>query len=217
MEPLAHPQDLTAALPSVDDAMDEVLVGLPAPPMGRRRLLAALLSGISVMALFLAVQLWDDTRYAMAPSTPEALGDGRVAQPTAADSNRYVTVEAVPSLANAVVYTRPIAPGERLVFAVAGRDGAPLYVQVDRDDARAPGGTYAGRLIAFGGAGGRYARVESYLRHVMGARIDAHTWLLIDGVSPRSLLWAPFVSTLLVALALSDIALLVRLFRRSEP
>lgn len=32
------------------------------------------------------------------------------------------------------------------------------------------------------------------------------TWLLVDGATPRSVMWAPFIVTLLLALAISDVA-----------
>lgn len=216
---LTDDQDIPAPpAPGTEDMIDEALVGLPAPPRARRRVLSALLTGVSVASLALAWQLRDDVQYAMAPSVAADLGDGRVADPGSVGSNRYVSVHATPSMAGAVVYSRPLAPGEQLVFPVAGRDAAsPWYIQVDRHGGPASRGEYTGRLIPFHGGGGRYARVGRYLHDDLGAPVEGSTWLLVDGTTPRSTLWAPVVASLLVALALSDMALLVRLLRPSPP
>ncbi len=220
MSNTALPQDiLEPVAPGTEDVIDEVLVGLPAPPRARRRVLTVLLTGISAASVFLAWELRDDVRYAMAPSAAVDLGDGRVADPGAVGANRYVTVQATPSMAGAVAYSRPLAPGgEHVVFPVAGRDGAgPLYIQVDRDGEALSHGEYTGRLIPFSGAGGRYARVGRYLHDELNAPVQGTTWLLVDGAAPGSTAWAPVVASLLVALALSDLALLVRLMRPSPP
>lgn len=204
--------------PGEADALDAVLVGLPTPPRARRRVLAVLLTAIPVAALFLASQMIDDVRYAMAPTSAVSLGDGRAADPASAGLDRYVTLSASPSMAGAVTYSRPLWPGEHLVFPVAGRDGAPLYVQVSQDGAQAMArGEFQGRLTRFGGAGGRYAGVGSYLRDTLHAPVDPDTWLLVDGATPRRNLWAPLLVTLLLAMALSDLGLLRRLLRPSRP
>lgn len=205
--------------PGTEELIDEVLVGLPAPPRARRRVLSALLSGIAVASLFLAWQLKDDALYALSPSTPAALGDGRNATPGAIGLNRLVSLQAAPSISGAVQYSRWLFPGEHVVFPVAGREGAaPLYVQVSRESADAMArGEFQGRLIRFGGAGGRYAGVGRFLHDRMGVGVGRDTWLVVDGASPRSMLWAPALMTLLLALALSDLTLLARLIRPSRP
>lgn len=204
--------------PGMEDSIDEMLVGLPAPPRARRRVLSALLSGIAVASLFLAWQLKDDALYALSSGAPMALGDGRTATPAEAGLNRYVSVSAAPSMAGAVQYSRWLLPGEHVVFPVAGRSGAPMYVQVSRESAEAmTRGEFQGRLIRFGGAGGRYAGVGRYLHDRMGVGVSGDTWLVVDGATPRSVMWAPLIATLLLALALSDVALLARLLRPSKP
>lgn len=214
------PHDLLAPpAPGTEELIDEVLVGLPAPPRARRRVLSVLLTGIAAASLFLAWQLKDDALYALSPSAPAALGDGRDASPASVGLNRHVTLRAAPSMAGAVLYSRRLFPGEHVVFPVAGRDGAPpLYVQVSRESADAMArGEFQGRLIRFGGAGGRYAGVGRFLHDRMGSGVGGDTWLVVDGASPRSMLWAPALMTLLLALALSDMALLSRLIRPSRP
>lgn len=203
--------------PGEADALDEVLVGLPAPPRARRRLLAVLLTAIPVAALFLASQLVDDVRYSMASATAVSLGDGRTADPASVGLNQYVTLRASPSMAGAVTYSRFLWPGEHLVFPVAGRDGTPIYVQVSQDGANAMSrGEFQGRLTRFGSSGGRYAGVGTYLHGNLRAPVNADTWLLVDGATPRRHLWAPLVATLLLAIALSDLGLLRTLFRRDR-
>jgi hypothetical protein len=211
---------LPQAPPTTEELIDEVLVGLPAPPRTRRRLLAVLLTGVSLAALFLAFQLREDVLYALARPSATSLGDGRTADPAMAGANRFVTVHVTPSMAGAVVYSRPLYPGEYLVFPVAGRDAAsPLYVQVAQDAAAQAlaQGDFSGRLIRFDAAGGRYARVGRYLHDALGAPVRGTTWLLVDDTPPRSLLWAPILVSLLVALALSDLLLLGRLLRPAKP
>jgi len=51
----------------------------------------------------------------------------------------------------------------------------------------------------------------------MGVGVGGDTWLVVDGATPRAMLWAPALMTLLLALALSDLALLARLTRPSRP
>ncbi|MDB4930280.1 MAG: hypothetical protein JWM10_2764 [Myxococcaceae bacterium] len=202
--------------PGQADALDEVLVGLPTPPRARRRVLAVLLTVIPVAALFLASQMIDDVRYAMAPTSAVSLGDGRTADPASVGANHYVTLRASPSMAGAVTYSRLLWPGEHLVFPVAGRDGAPIYVQVSQDGAQAMArGEFRGRLMRFAGGGGRYAGVGQYLHDTLRAPVRPGTWLLVDGATPRGNAWAPLLVTLLLAIALSDLDLLRRLFRRT--
>ncbi len=202
--------------PGEADALDEVLVGLPAPPRARRRILAVLLTAIPVVSLFLASQMLDDVRYAMASSTPVALGDGLTANPASVGLNQYVTLRATPGISGAVTYSRLLWPGEHLVFPVAGREGAAIYVQVSQDgQAAMTRGEFQGRLTRFGGSGGRYAGVSHYLHGTLRAPVHGDTWLLVDGATPRRHLWAPLVTTLLLAIALSDLGLLRRLFRSS--
>jgi hypothetical protein len=196
--------------PGTADAIDEALVGLPAPPRVRTRVLGVLLTAISALSLFLAWQLRDDVRYAFAPSTVIELSDGRTAAVGHLGPNRLVRIHATPQMAGAVRYTRPIFPGEHTVFPVAGRAGDALYVQTDGDVAQ---GEFVGRLIPFAGAGGRYARVGHFIRDEFSAAVTGQTWLIVDGATPRTLWWAPVVASFLIALALSDLFLLFRLFR----
>lgn len=204
--------------PGTADVIDEMLVGLPAPPRVRRRVLGALLGAVSVVALGLSTQFIDDVAYAFSSTTPVALGDGRTAPVTADLANRYVSVHAAPSLAGAVSYSRWMFPGEHVVFPVAGREGEPLYVQVSAGQREAmERGEFHGRLTRFNAAGGRYANVGRYLHDTLRAPVSGQTWLLVEGDSPRSLFWAPVVTSLLVALALADLALLRSLFRRDDP
>ncbi len=201
--------------PELADQIDEALVGLPAPPRARTRILGGLLAAISVVSVLLAVQLRDDVGYFFASTTPTELGDGSATTVGHLGANRFVHLTASPQIAGAVLYSRLLVPGDHMVFPVAGRSGEPLYVQVDGTQA-APG-EFSGRLIPFAGAGGRYGAVGRFLSHAMGAPVDGHTWLIVAGVAPRSLWWAPLLCSLLLALALTDLWFLGRLFRRSEP
>lgn len=197
--------------PGTADVIDEALVGLPAPPRVRTRVLGLLLTAISAVSLFLAWQLRDDVRYAFSSSTPVELGDGRTTDVGHLGPNRLVRLTAAPQMAGAVHYTRPLYPGEHTVFPVAGRTGEPIYVQVD-GTAVIPG-EFTGRLIPFAGAGGRYARVGQFLHRSLNAPVSGNTWLVVHGATPRTLWWAPALASFLLALAVSDILLLVRLFR----
>lgn len=205
-EPYAPPPE-----PGAADALDEALASLPAPPRTRTRVLGALLTAVSVSCCALAWQLRDDVRYAFASTAAVNLGDARTADPAGLGANRLVTVRAVPQMAGAARYSRPFFPGEYLVFPVAGRAGEPLYVQVD--GASAVSGSFTGRLLPFDGAGGRYARVGSFLHTELGAAVTPHSWLLVDGASPRSSAWAPLLASLLLAMAVTDLGLLYRLLR----
>ncbi len=204
--------------PGTADVVDEMLTGLDAPPQARRRVLTVLLSAISIVSLFLAFQFRDDVGYAMASATPTDLGDGITASPTGAEGNHLVTLRARPLMAGAVTYSRVLLPGQHMVFPVAGREGqTPLYVQVSDDHREAlTRGEFQGRLIPFRAAGGRYARVGEFVHDKFDPRVSGTTWLLVDGATPRSVMWAPFVVTLLVALALSDVLLMLRLLRPSK-
>lgn len=203
--------------PGTEELIDEVLADLPAPPRARRRVLGALLTGISIASLALCAQLKDDVAFALSPASPVSLGDGRTANPAEAGANRMVTLRATASMAGAVTYSRPLYPGEFLVFPIAGRDGVPIYVQVDRSSDAVSRGEFTGRLIPFSAAGGRYAGVGRYLRSELSAPVTGTTWLLVDGAAPRSTVWAPIVASLLLALSLTDLGLLLRLLRPSKP
>ncbi|MBL8600855.1 MAG: hypothetical protein JNK72_02930 [Myxococcales bacterium] len=203
--------------PGEGDAVDEMLAGIAAPPQTRRWVLTGLLTGVALMSFALAFQLKDDARYAMASGTPRMLGAGRTVDAAALREagNQYVSLQASPSMAGAVQYSRWLFPGEHLVFPVAGREGEALYVQVSADRAEAMSrGEFAGRLVPFEGAGGRYAPVGRYLHDRLGAPVQGRTWLVVDGAAPRNMMWAPPVVLLLLALGLSDVTVLVSLLRR---
>ena len=205
--------DLLPPAPGLDDAIDDALVGLPAPPRVRVRVLGALLGAISLASAGLTWQLRDDVRFAFTAPTAVELGDARTVDVTEIAPNQLVHVHAAPEMAGAVRYTRPFYPGEHVVFPVAGRSGTPLYIQVDGDAAP---GDFTGRIIPFSGAGGRYARVGSYLQHDLGAAVSANSYLIVTGVTPRTMWWAPALAAFLLALALSDLAFLGRLLRPAD-
>jgi hypothetical protein len=100
------------------------------------------------------------------------------------------------------------------VFPIAGRTGAPLYVQVDGESVEP--GDFTGRIIPFSATGGRYARVGSYLQHDLGAPITQNSYVIVTGVTPRTMWWAPALAAFLLALALTDLAFLGRLMRPAE-
>ncbi len=213
----ANPEDILPPpppAPDLGDAIDEALVGLPAPPRTRVRVLGALLGAISIASAGLAWQLRDDVRFAFTAPHAVELGDARTADLTGLAPNQLVHLRASPEMAGAVRYVRPLYPGEHLVFPVAGRATAPLYIQVDGTTV-APG-DFTGRLIPFSGAGGRYARVGSYLQHNLGASVTANSYVIVTNVTPRSLWWAPALAAFLLALALSDLLFLGRLLRPAD-
>lgn len=218
-DPTARPapsQGLDVDLPSPpswelpEDAIDDVLVGLPAPPRARVRVLAVLLACMAVVSLALAARFRDDLAYAFTGQEALVAGDARTAELRPDLRNHFVEVAGVaPSMAGAVRYTRPLDAETRVVYPVAGRDGAMLFVDAPERDGLT--GTFHGRLIRFEDAGGRYARIGRYLAGVMRQPVDGRTYLLVAHRTPDSYLWelVPFV--LMLALALTDLTLLARL------
>lgn len=201
--------------PSGPDAeLDRELADLPAPPQTRVRVLGALLGAISLVSVALSYQLRDDVAYAFSPAAPVVLGDATTATLPSTLANRTVTVRVTPQMAGAVRYTRPLTGGHYLVFPVAGRAGEALYVQVDNNEARA--GELTGRLVPFGGAGGRYNRVGRFLHDEMSGRVSGNTMLLISDARPSQYLWAPIAASFLMALALFDLVFIARLFKRVQ-
>lgn len=198
--------------PAPDAELDSELAALPAPPQTRVRVLGALLGAISLVSLGLAYQLRDDVAFAFAPATPVVLGDATTAPIASTLANRTVTVRVTPQMAGAVRYTRPLTAGNYLVFPVAGRAGEALYVQVDGSEVHA--GEVTGRLVPFSGAGGRYGRVGRFLRDEMSGRVSGQTMLLVSDARPGQYLWAPLVASFLMALALFDLVMIGRLFKR---
>lgn len=200
--------------PAQDPELDAELAALPAPPQTRVRVLGALLGAISLVSVGLAWQLRDDVAFAFSPADPVALGDARTAAVPAALANRTVSMTVTPQMAGAVRYTRPLTNGDYLVFPVAGRAGESLYVQVDGAEVHA--GQVTGRLVPFSGAGGRYGRVGRFLRDEMNGRVSGRTMLLVSNARPAQYLWAPAAASFLLALALFDLVLIGRLFKRLE-
>jgi hypothetical protein len=200
--------------PPSDSDLDSELAALPAPPRTRVRVLGALLGAISLVSVGLAAQLRDDVAFAFAPAAPVVLGDAATAAVPSALANRMVTFRVTPQMAGAVRYTRPLTMGDYLVFPVAGRAGEAIYVQVD--GAAVHAGQVTGRLVPFSGAGGRYNRVGRFLRDEMSGRVSGQTMLLVSDARPSQYLWAPALASFLLALALFDLVMLARLFRRVE-
>jgi hypothetical protein len=152
--------------------------------------------------------------FAFSSDTPIELGDGRTVDVSQLAPNRMVHLRAAPEMAGAVRYSRPLFPGEHVVFPIAGRVGEPLFVQVD--GAQVTPGEFTGRIIPFSGAGGRYARVGRFLSSELGENVHGGTYLVVDGVSPRNVMWAVGLVAFLLALAVTDLLFLGRLVRPAE-
>jgi hypothetical protein len=192
-------------------------LSLPAPPKRERTAAVVLMALTAIAAVWMAIALLGEARYAVMPSQPFEVGDLTSLHPGGDLGNHYVRASGLLATSGAIRYGRA-AEGDS--FRLAPVAGNPLvWVEI-----RVPEGfegprfvpptTFAGRLVPFAKAGLRHAGLAKAVAAQTDTTIPPDAWLLIDGASPRHSRWAVALSLLFAAFAAWNVAGVARVLAR---
>jgi hypothetical protein len=203
----------------LSDGVDPELIALPAPPQGQRILSLCLLLAVLVGGVALVLHLRADVAYGFAADRVTDIGDATKARLAALEPNTYVRVRGTPMLARMVRYERALSGQVYAVFPLAGQ--RQIFVQVPiaalQDPARAAQGEFSGRLMTFGGLGGRLRAVREYLATAMSLPVTAESFVVLAEEPPSAYGWALALSGLCSAIAVLAAWLMLRWFRELTP
>jgi hypothetical protein len=196
---------------------DPELLSLPPPPKRERTLTVVLMVLTTVAALWMAVTLLGEARYALAPGQPSDVGDLALAQPDPGVANRYVHASALLGTTGAIRYGRAAEGDSFRLAPVAGNPKVWVEIRVPEgfEGPRfVPPTSFAGRLVPLRQAGIRYAGLSGAVREQTGTAIPEDAWLLIDGSSPRASRWALALGLLFIGFSVWNLAGVARVLSR---
>ncbi|WP_437779528.1 hypothetical protein [Sorangium sp. So ce1097] len=183
---------------------DPELLALPAPPRQERTVTVALMAVTAIAALWMAITLLGEARYALSPGHPVDVGELAPLRPTADLANRYVRATGLLGTRSAIRYGRAAEGDSFRLAPVAGNPGLWVEIRVPEgfEGPRfVPPSAFAGRLVPFGSAGIRHARLAAEVEEQTGTAVPDGAWLLIDGSSPRASRWAVALAALFLGFA----------------
>jgi len=204
------PQELSSTLTSPNSGLDSAspdpeLIALPAPPKRERTATVLLMVVTTVLALWMAVALLGEARYALTPGTPVDVGDLATLQQPGSDlANRYIHATGLLGTSGAIRYGRAAEGDSFRLAPIAGNPKVWVEIRVPEgfEGPRfVPPTSFAGRLVSFKEAGIRHAFLRDAVREQTDKPIPEGAWLLIDGSSPRASRWAVALALLFVGFA----------------
>lgn len=195
---LTSPRALDAGSP------DPELIALPAPPKRERTATVVLMIVTAVLAVWMAVALLGEARYALSSGAPVDVGDLAALSPASDLSNRYVRATGLLSATGAIRYGRAAEGDSFRLAPIAGNPKVWVEIRVPEgfEGPRfVPPSTFAGRLVPMKAAGIRHAFLRDAVREQTDKPVPEGAWLLIDGSSPRASRWAVALAALFVGFA----------------
>lgn len=197
------------------DAGDLELLGLPAPPQGRRLLAIASMSAVVLAALSLLAHIRQDAAYRFSPERATDLGQVTAIDLSELESNRYVRVRGTPMLSRMVRFERALSGQRYAVFPLAGQRQIFVQVPLDAlgDPMRGAQGEFRGRILTFGELGGRFRAVRDYLARNMDMPVTAESFVVMAEEPPSAYSWAVGLAALCVLIIALMAFLLLRWFR----
>ncbi|WP_437675531.1 hypothetical protein [Sorangium sp. So ce131] len=183
---------------------DPELLALPAPPKQERTVTVALMAVTALAALYMAFALLGEARYALSPGQPVDVGELAALRPGPDLANRYVRAVGLLGTRGAIRYGRAAEGDSFRLAPVAGNPGLWVEIRVPEgfEGPRfVPPSSFAGRLVPFGSAGIRHARLAGEVEEQAGTSVSGDAWLLIDGSSPRASRWAVALVALFLGFA----------------
>ncbi|WP_437599361.1 hypothetical protein [Sorangium sp. So ce590] len=183
---------------------DPELLALPSPPRQERTVTVVLMAVTAVAALWMAIAVFGEARYALSPGRPVDVGELAPLRPTADLANRYVRAVALLGTRDAIRYGRAAEGDSFRLAPVAGNPGVWVEIRVPEgfEGPRfVPPSSFAGRLVPFKSAGIRHARLAAEVEEQTGTAVTGDAWLLIDGSSPRASRWAVALFALFLGFA----------------
>ncbi len=212
--------------PRVDAGPDPELISLPAPPKRERSAAVVLMILTALAAVWMAVALLGEARYALTPGQPLDVGDLTSLHPGPDLANRYVRGDVrLLGTEGAIKYGRAAEGDSFRLAPVAGNDLIWVEIRVPEgfEGPRfVPPTTFAGRLVPFATAGIRHVGLLKEVHDHAGVTVPDGAWLLIDGSSPRASRWAVALALLFVGFAVWNVAGVARVLapvrdRAGEP
>ncbi|WP_437733770.1 hypothetical protein [Sorangium sp. So ce1335] len=183
---------------------DPELLALPAPPRQERTVTVVLMAVTAIAALWMAIALLGEARYALSPGRPVDVGELAPLRPAADLENRYVRAAGLLGTRGAIRYGRAAEGDSFRLAPVAGNPGLWVEIRVPEgfEGPRfVPPSAFAGRLVPFRSAGIRHARLAAEVEEQTGTAVTDDAWLLIDGSSPRASRWAVALVALFLGFA----------------
>lgn len=183
---------------------DPELTALPAPPKRERTTAVVLMVLTAAAAIFMAVLLFGEARYAIATGTPTDIGELATLKPPPDLSNRYVHATGLLGTTGAIRYARTAESDSFRLMPVAGNPSLWVEIRVPEgfEGPRfVPPSKFAGRLVPMSKAGMRHVGLAKSVKDQTDITVPEDAWLLIDGSSPRASRWAIALAAMFVAFA----------------
>jgi len=174
----------------------------------------------ALAALWMAVLLLGEARYAVSTGQPTDVGDLTSQHPTdppAELANRYVHATALLGSAGAIRYGRAAEGDSFRLAPVAGNPKIWVEIRVPEGfegPRYVPPTVFAGRLVPFKKAGVRHVGLMDAVRRETSQPVPEDAWILIDGSSPRSSRWAVALAGLFGLFALWNLGGVARILTR---
>jgi hypothetical protein len=194
---------------AVTSGPDPELLSLPAPPKRERTATVVLMLVTALAAIWMALSLLSEARYALTPGQPLDVGDLTGVHPGDELENRYVRATALLGTAGAIRYGRAAEGDSFRLAPVAGNPSIWIEIRVPEgfEGPRfVPPTAFAGRLVRFKHAGVRHQGLANAVREQTSGAIPEEAWLLIDGGSPRASRWAVALALIFVGFAVWNLA-----------
>jgi hypothetical protein len=202
---------------AISTGPDPELLSLPAPPKRERTATVVLMLLTALAAVWMALSLLGEARYALTPGQPLDVGDLTSLHPGADMENRYVRATALLGTTGAIRYGRAAEGDSFRLAPVAGNPNLWIEIRVPEgfEGPRfVPPTTFAGRLVPFKQAGVRHGSLARAVREQTEVVIPDGAWLLIDGGSPRASRWAVALALIFVGFVVWNVAGVARVLSR---
>lgn len=202
--------------PPASSGTDLELADLPEPRRPWRRATFAAMALVSLISLGLSVNLVPDLVFALNPSPPVELNDLERFRPQSELHNRLVHGEATLSADRAIRYERPMEPDSYRLAEVVGNPQLWVQVRVPAGDEGphfVPPTSFVGRLVRAHDVSIRQQGLSEAVAQAGLGKLDADTWILIDGEAPQTMRWVFGLLALLLAFAIFNVVGILRLAR----
>jgi hypothetical protein len=207
---------LTAPTPRPAE-VDPELISLPAPPRRERTVAVVMMLLTAVAAVYMALLLSGEARYAITSGQPLEVGDLTSLRPTADMANRYVRASGLLGTSGAIRYGRAAEGDSFRLAPVAGNPGLWVEIRVPEgfEGPRfVPPTTFAGRLVPFKKVGIRHEGLVKSVHDQTQQAVPEDAWVLIDGSSPRASRWAVALAALFAGFVLWNLGGVARILAR---
>jgi hypothetical protein len=203
--------------PLAEAGPDPELLSLPAPPRRERSAAVVLMILTALAAVWMAVALLGEARYALTPGQPLEVGDLATLRPGADMANRYIRASGLLGTQGAIRYGRAAEGDSFRLAPVAGNPDVWVEIRVPEgfEGPRfVPPTQFAGRLVPFARAGVRHRGLLKEVHEEADVNVPDGAWLLIDGSSPRASRWAVALALLFAGFAVWNVAGVARVLAR---